>query len=279
MRDSVPQTCSHSSVHLLNGQHCYSVPQTCSHSSPSISLMGTTATAAPDKTLHDPGFVFSPNPRTTVYRHRLQYSKFWPLLTISSDKTLVWVILTTCLPPSLSPMWLAVSSTSLLPFPHANRAPVCYSVWNCVWLRTRLHLPVSPEAVLSHVTKAGLWNLSGSYHEAVERKATAVAVDVPHISHAHHFRTLSLISSGQNLHFFAWVVLFLFDSCVIDRSEVMGNWSPSGSNLQPITVGYWCINSHLLLGWNNSKGCDLYSASEFPHQGFAPVTLSHNLVW
>ena len=150
---------------------------------------------------------------------------------------------------------------------------------NCVWLRTWLHFPVSPGAVLGHVMKASLWNLSGSYHKAVERKAAAVAVDVPHISHAHHFRALSLISSGQNLHSFAWVILFLFDSCVIDWSEVIGNWSPSGSNFQPITVGYSCINSHLLFGWNNSKGCDLYNVSEFPHQGFAPVTLSCNLLW
>ena len=112
---------------------------------------------------------FPQTPEQQFHRHCLQYSKSWPLLTISSDKTLVWVILTTCLPPSLSPMWLAVSSTSLLPFLHANRAPVCYSVWNYVWLRIWLHFPVSPEAVLGHVTKAGLWNLSGNYHEAVER--------------------------------------------------------------------------------------------------------------
>ena len=117
------------SLHLFNRHHCYS----CSRQEPSLIL----------------DLCFPQTPEQQFYRHCLQYPKFWPLLTISRDKTLVWVILTTCLPPSLSPTWLAVSSTSLLPFPHANRAPVCYSVWNCVWLRTWLHFPVSPEAVLA----------------------------------------------------------------------------------------------------------------------------------
>lgn len=145
------------------------------------------------------------------------YPKFWSLLTLSSGKNLVWVILITCLIPFLSPTWIG-ACTQHPPFLSSITDLQCYSEWKCVQLKVQLHWPVSPGARHGHATKSGLWEVIAMklFRRELEWWSLCLC-----IAHTFHLGALSLISRVQNLHFFAWIPLLatgvLCATCVIGQ--------------------------------------------------------------